>query len=238
MVVDVRRSEMSWTPRPQLPSPLVRCWIGSSPAAGLRAPGTTSAFILTRWLDWCHAHGYDPVDGADAAALETFIAELKAPGYAPNTIIGRVSAMSAFYRWCVREQLVVRNPVELIRRPAPDRIGDREPDPPPTHRLAGRRRGSWRCVVGGRDAARSQRAALRGADRLQRRGPRHPLLAPHPEADHHQGRSADRGRTRAAHHAGHRPRHRRTGPWPAAAQPGGTSHDRLQRAVPRWCARP
>jgi integrase/recombinase XerD len=75
-------------------------------------------FILTRWLDWCHTHGYDPVGGADAAALEAFVAELKTAGYAPNTIVGRVSALSAFYRWCVREQLVVRNPVELIRRPA------------------------------------------------------------------------------------------------------------------------
>ena len=75
-------------------------------------------FILTRWLDWCHDHGYDPVGGADAAALETFIAELKTAGYAPNTIVGRISAISAFYRWCVREQLVNRNPVETIRRPS------------------------------------------------------------------------------------------------------------------------
>ena len=74
-------------------------------------------FILIRWLDWCHEHGYDPVGGADAAALEAFIAELKTAGFAPNTIVGRVSAISAFYRCCVREQLVVRNPVELIRRP-------------------------------------------------------------------------------------------------------------------------
>jgi integrase/recombinase XerD len=54
----------------------------------------------------------------DAAALESFIAELKTAGYAPNTIVGRVSAISAFYRWCVREQLANHNPVELIRRPA------------------------------------------------------------------------------------------------------------------------
>jgi integrase/recombinase XerD len=75
-------------------------------------------FILTRWLDWCHTHGYDPVGGADAVALETFIAELKTAGYAPNTIVGRISAVSAFYRWCVRERLTDRNPVETIRRPA------------------------------------------------------------------------------------------------------------------------
>ena len=33
---------------------------------------------------------------------------------AANTIAARVSA--AFYRWCVREQLVDRNPIEAIRR--------------------------------------------------------------------------------------------------------------------------
>jgi hypothetical protein len=75
-------------------------------------------FILTRWLDWCHEHRLDPVGGVDAAALETFIAELKTAGYAPNTIVGRVSAISAFHRWCVRERLADRNPVELIRRPS------------------------------------------------------------------------------------------------------------------------
>jgi integrase len=35
-----------------------------------------------------------------------------------NTIAGRVSAVSAFYRWCIREQLIDRNPIDAIRRPA------------------------------------------------------------------------------------------------------------------------
>ena len=39
-------------------------------------------FILTRWFDWCHEHSIDPIGGADAAALETFIAELKTAGTA------------------------------------------------------------------------------------------------------------------------------------------------------------
>ena len=88
--------------------------------AGYWTPRTrdNDRFILTRWLDWCHEHRRDPVGGVDATALETFIAELKTAGYAPNTIVGRVSAISAFSRWCVRERLADGNPVELIRRPS------------------------------------------------------------------------------------------------------------------------
>jgi hypothetical protein len=41
-------------------------------------------FILTRGIDWCHDHGYNPVDGADAAALESSIAELKTAGMRPT----------------------------------------------------------------------------------------------------------------------------------------------------------
>jgi integrase/recombinase XerD len=73
-------------------------------------------FILTGWRAWCDAHGHD-VLAVDAAVLAAWVASMKAASYAPNTIAGRVSTVSAFYRWSVREQLVVRNPVELIRRP-------------------------------------------------------------------------------------------------------------------------
>ena len=74
-------------------------------------------FILTGWFTWCTRHGHDPIVDADPTVLESWVGELRARGYAPNTIVGRVSAVSAFYRWCVREQVVTRNPVEAIRRP-------------------------------------------------------------------------------------------------------------------------
>jgi integrase/recombinase XerD len=74
-------------------------------------------FILTGWLAWCDAHGHDVLT-VDAAVLEAWVASMKAAGYAPNTIAGRVSTVSALYRWAVREQLIMRNPVELIRRPS------------------------------------------------------------------------------------------------------------------------
>jgi hypothetical protein len=144
-------------------------------------------FTLTRWLDWCHQHRLDPVGGVDAAALEAFIAGLKTAGYAPNTTVGRVSALSAFSRWCVREQVVARNPVELIRRPSrPTESANASLTRQQlTDGLAAAELPRWR-VVGG-DAARTERPAVRRAGRLERRGPRQPFVASHPEADHHQG---------------------------------------------------
>jgi len=40
--------------------------------------GDNDRSILTRWLDWGHGHGYDPLGGAGAVALASFIAEQKA----------------------------------------------------------------------------------------------------------------------------------------------------------------
>ena len=68
-------------------------------------------FILTGWLAWCDAHGHD-VLAVDAAVLEAWVAAMKTASLAPNTIAGRVLTVSAFYRWAVREQLIMRNPVE------------------------------------------------------------------------------------------------------------------------------
>jgi hypothetical protein len=148
-------------------------------------------FILTRWLDWCHEHRLDPVGGADAAALEAFIAELKTSGYAPNTIVGRVSAISAFYRWRVRERLADRNPVELIRRPS--RPAESSTASLTRHQLtdwlaaAESRGGAWwaAAILLGRDAAQRgqartalEQAAYCGADDPERHRPQSPARLP------------------------------------------------------------
>jgi integrase/recombinase XerD len=76
------------------------------------------AFILTGWFAWCAGHDHDPLRGADPRVVERWISDLQQRSYAANTIVGRVSAVSAFYRWCVREQVIDRNPIEVIRRPS------------------------------------------------------------------------------------------------------------------------
>jgi site-specific recombinase XerD len=49
--------------------------------------------------------------------IEAWIADLRQHGYAANTIAGRITAVSAFYRWCVREERIDRNPIDVVRRP-------------------------------------------------------------------------------------------------------------------------
>lgn len=75
------------------------------------------AFILDGWLRWCTVHEHDVLHEVDPRVIESWIAGMQARGYAANTVAGRVSAVSAFYGWCVREQLIGRNPVDAVRRP-------------------------------------------------------------------------------------------------------------------------
>lgn len=75
---------------------------------------------------------------------------LQAGGHAANTIAGRVSAVSAFYRWCVREQLCHCNPVDMIRRP-------RRPTESATASLTRHELTDWLAASEGRGGAWWQR---------------------------------------------------------------------------------
>ncbi|MEX2619071.1 MAG: tyrosine-type recombinase/integrase [Egibacteraceae bacterium] len=75
-------------------------------------------FILGGWFTWCTRHEHDVLRDTDPRVVERWITDMQQHPYAANTIAARVSAVSAFYRWCLREQLVDRNPVEAIRRPS------------------------------------------------------------------------------------------------------------------------
>lgn len=68
--------------------------------AGYWAPRTCAnyRFILTRWLDWRHNHRLDPVGAVDAAALETFISEVKTAECSRRT---RVRCRLRRFRGCV-----------------------------------------------------------------------------------------------------------------------------------------
>jgi site-specific recombinase XerD len=75
------------------------------------------AFIIGGWFTWCADRAHDPLRDADPRVLERWITDMQQRPYAANTIAARVSAVSAFYRWCVREQLLDRNPVVALAAP-------------------------------------------------------------------------------------------------------------------------
>jgi site-specific recombinase XerD len=75
------------------------------------------AFIVRGWFTWCATHRHDPMRDIGPRVIEAWIADLQQRGYAANTIAGCISAVSAFYRWRVREQRIDRNPMDAVRRP-------------------------------------------------------------------------------------------------------------------------
>jgi integrase/recombinase XerD len=72
------------------------------------------ADIEQRWLPWCTAAGLDPLGTVRAAHLLAWLAQLADAADAEPTRARRLSNVSAWYRWLLREEVVIRNPVELL----------------------------------------------------------------------------------------------------------------------------
>lgn len=74
---------------------------------------------LRGWWRFCELHGLDVWD-AKRAHLELYIRSLEDHGYARSTIGRRISTVATYYRWCVEEELLDRNPAAHVRRPKVD----------------------------------------------------------------------------------------------------------------------
>lgn len=72
------------------------------------------------WLPWCYANGLDPwtVGPSD---VSVWLADLAAAGQADGTRARRLSAVSAWYRWLVRNGHATRNPADLESAERPPR---------------------------------------------------------------------------------------------------------------------
>lgn len=80
------------------------------------------AVDIPLWFDWCATAGIDPLDARHAHVL-TWLAHLTG---SEATRSRRLSAVSSWYRWLLREQQVPRNPCQLDAEERP------HPDPYPT----------------------------------------------------------------------------------------------------------
>jgi len=72
---------------------------------------------LAQWFAFCRALGIRPMT-ANRTAVDAFVQHLEETEQrAPATIARRLSTLSSFYRWAVREEWVTRNPATLVVRP-------------------------------------------------------------------------------------------------------------------------
>lgn len=90
-------------------------------AAGFLAgyTGTTRdgyTIDLKMWWAFCETHGL-PILDAKRAHLELYVRSMEEHGYARSTIGRRLSTVASYYRWCLEEEIVVRNPAAHVRRP-------------------------------------------------------------------------------------------------------------------------
>jgi integrase/recombinase XerD len=66
------------------------------------------------WLPWCSAEGVDPLGRVRHAAVQAWLADLAAtPSNGEPTRARRLAAVSSWYRWLIREEVVERNPADL-----------------------------------------------------------------------------------------------------------------------------
>lgn len=66
------------------------------------------------WLPWCAEQGVDPLGLVRPAHVLAWVADLAAAGDAESTRNRRLSTLSAFYKYLVREGTVPVNPVERL----------------------------------------------------------------------------------------------------------------------------
>lgn len=74
---------------------------------------------LRGWWRFCELNGLD-IFAARRPHLELYIRSLEAHGYARSTIARRLSTVATYYRWCVEEEYLDRNPASHVRRPKVD----------------------------------------------------------------------------------------------------------------------
>lgn len=80
--------------------------------SALEAPHTP----LRHYWTWCEQHRLHVFE-VRRPHIELYVRSLEEHGYARTTIGRRLSTVATFYKWCLDEELLGRNPAANVRRP-------------------------------------------------------------------------------------------------------------------------
>lgn len=81
---------------------------------------------LALWLDWCHTNRINPID-CWPAHVQLWLTHLTERGDSGSTRDRRLGAVSSWYKWLIRNQAAIRNPVDLDTSERPVRAPRRAP---------------------------------------------------------------------------------------------------------------
>ena len=87
--------------------------------AGFSSKETRNAYRrdLTRWGEFCAAHGLHPIDGIRRTHVELYMRALEGQALANNTRGRRLCSLKSFFGWYFDEELVPGNPAARVRPP-------------------------------------------------------------------------------------------------------------------------
>lgn len=112
---DTARPGALETPTAPLADPALMAAAGF--LAGYRGTTRTGYTIdLRNYWTWIEHNGLHVFD-VRRPHLELYVRHLEDSGYARSTIGRRLSTVCTFYKWCVDEELLGRNPAANVRRP-------------------------------------------------------------------------------------------------------------------------
>ena len=97
--------------------PLVLGWI-----AGKRSVHTRQAYArdIAGWLGWCAEYGIDPLEATEPE-YAGFARRLEASGCTLSTAARKMSVVSSWYKWLIRNGHAEKNPADYVDRPKVDR---------------------------------------------------------------------------------------------------------------------
>lgn len=105
---------------------MIDAWVTSKRSPNTRAAyrrdleGAPSGEGAPGWIPWCLEHGGDPLT-IRQAYVDAYARMLEARGASPGTVARKLSSISSWYTYLVRNEITDRNPAKWTDRPEVDR---------------------------------------------------------------------------------------------------------------------
>lgn len=104
-------------PRPDRAEHAVKAFLARYRVATTR---NTYGTGLRQWIEWCIENGVEPLEPT-RTQVEFYARELEATGRSVSTVVHKLNILGMFFKVCVMDELVEKDPMLNVRRPTFER---------------------------------------------------------------------------------------------------------------------